>query len=371
MLRVLLLPLSFLLNAAPHRVKLFCGTLLGALFFHAFRFRRKVVLSNLELAFGKEKQPSELRKVARQNYNHYALVILEWIESFLWTADDFRTKTDLFWEPIQKQMELNRGGILLTSHLGNWEFAIQAASAHGMPCDIIVKRQKTQFAQKFLTWFRTRFGARVIFESGTIRDIFDSLGKNRFVVFVLDQFMGPPIGLPVKFFEHEAGTAAGLALITEKSKNLLFTAYSYRGRNGKIQIHIEKLEEPAESATTREARLYRKTQWYNDVIENQVRRFPEQWLWLHKRWKPFEGKTRWELKTALMALLLGLLLQSCSSPQGSATPTGIELPPDPTIAIPVYGQSDSTERKPAPSVNSGKKGKKVDVKTKPAFFYLD
>jgi len=362
MLRLFLLPFSYLLNWVPYRAKLFLGRAAGLLFFDVFRFRRAIVIGNLTRAFGDEKSPEEIKELGKQNYIHYALVLLEWIESLIWTSEDFKTKTDLFWEPVKKQMALNQGGILLTSHLGNWEFAIQSASAHGMPCDIIVKRQQTQVAQHFLTWFRTRFGARVIYESGTIRDIFESLGRQRFVVFVLDQFMGPPIGLPVTFFGREAGTAAGLALITEKSKNSLFTAYSYRGRNGKIQVHIEKLEESVVRSETREERLYEKTQWYNDTIEKQVRQFPEQWLWLHKRWKPFRGESRWRIKPVIMALLLAFVLQGCSSQKTNATPTGIELPPDPNIAVPTYGQVDSTE---AVQVILEKKTKKVEPKNAP------
>jgi len=371
MLRITLLPFSYFLNHVPYRFKLFLGSALGLLFFQVFRFRRSIVTENLNRAFGAEKKPAEIQKIAKENYIHYALVLLEWIESFVWTSEDFKARTDLYWQPIQDHMAQGRGGMLLTSHLGNWEFAIQSASAHGMPCDVIVKRQQTRVAQHFLNWFRTRFGAREIYESGTIREIFESLGKQRFVVFVLDQFMGAPIGLPVTFFGQEAGTAAGLALITEKSKNSLFTAYSYRGRNGKIQVHIEKLDESIVPGETREERLYQKTQWYNDIIEKQVRRFPEQWLWLHKRWKRFGGESRWQLKPVIVAFLLGLVLQGCSSQKTTATPTGIDIPPDPNIAVPTYGQVDSTE---APPLVIEKKVKKTEQKTpqkkslaKPAF----
>lgn len=360
MLKTLLLPFSYFLNWTPLSARRVLAGCLGGIFFYGFRFRRRVVIDNLTIAFGREKSAAEIKKIAQKNYTHYAQILLEWIESLTWTSEDFKTKTVLFWEPIQKQMALNQGGILLTSHLGNWEFAIQSASAHGMPCDIIVKRQQNRVAQTFLDWFRTRFGAQAIFETRTVREIFESLANKRFIVFVVDQFMGPPIGLPVTFFGREAGTAAGLALITEKSKNPLFTAYSYRGRNGKIYIHIEKLEEPIYHADTREGRLYQKTQWYNDVLEGQVRRFPEQWLWLHKRWKPYRGQSRWELKSALMLFFISLLLQSCAFQKNSATPTGIALPPDPTIAIPNYGQVDSTEIKADPPAT--KKPKKTDFK---------
>jgi len=335
------------------------------------------VLSNVQLAFGAEKKPAELLQIAKENYTHYALTGLEWIQSITWSRQDFLKRTECHWADVQQRLKEGEGGLLLTSHLGNWEYAIQSASAHGMPCDVIVKRQGTRIAQDFLEWFRTRFGAGVIYESGTTRDIFGSLARKRLVVFVLDQFMGPPIGLPVKFFKREAGTAVGLALITEKRKNSLFMAYSYREPSGKIQVHIEALPEPQWKSETKVGRLYERTQWFNDQIEVHVRRFPEQWLWLHRRWKPFKGEPRWKMASACFALILtALLAQGCSSTKMAATPTGIEIPPDPTISVPAYGQSDSTEesveaaneeKRIAPGILANKKEKKlpVPVKKKP------
>ncbi|NBX81609.1 hypothetical protein EBQ90_00755 [bacterium] len=172
MLRVLLTPCSYLLNHLPHSVLVSLGNALGWFLFSVIRFRRSVVLTNVQLAFGTEKTSAELLQIARKNYTHYALTGLEWIQSITWRRQDFLERTECHWVDVQKRMNEGEGGLLLTSHLGNWEFAIQSASAHGMPCDVIVKRQGTRMAQDFLEWFRTRFGAGVIYESGTTRDIF-------------------------------------------------------------------------------------------------------------------------------------------------------------------------------------------------------
>lgn len=351
MIRFLLTPISWILNAVPVGVLTFLSSVLGCFFFSILRFRRRVTLENLNVALGTEKSNSELKDIAKRNYQHYSLVILEWIQSISWTREDFKSKTKLEWKPILEQMKLKKGGILLTSHLGNWEFAIQTASAWGMPCDVIVKKQRTQLAQTFLTWFRTRFGARVIYETGTLKEIFSSLSSERFVVFVLDQFMGPPIGLPVKFFGQEAGTAVGLALISEKSKNSLFTSYNFRGEDGKIHTFIEELKEPVLTSSERNERLYQKTQWFNDVLESQIRKHPEQWLWLHRRWKAYQGEPRWRLARAVILTGLSFLTLSCSSQKSTATPTGISLPEEPVISIPIYGQEDSTENTPVISSN--------------------
>ena len=343
MIRYLLMPLSWILNWVPRSVMEVLSRVLGWFFFSVLRFRRKLVLENLALALGKEKSKAELHEIAWSNYQHYALVVLEWIQSLSWTQEDFKKYTTLDWDPILENIQNKKGGILFTSHLGNWEFAIQAASASGMPCDVIVKKQRTRIAQDFLTWFRTRFGARIIYETGTLSEILASLSNERFVVFVIDQYMGPPIGLPVSFFGKEAGTAVGLALISEKSKTSLFTSYNYRGKDGRIHVYIKKVEEPSLPTCARSEKLYLKTQWFNDILESQIRMFPEQWLWLHRRWKAYQGEPRWKMTKALALVILGLLTLSCSSQKNTATPTGISLPEEPVVSVPLYGEEDSTE----------------------------
>jgi KDO2-lipid IV(A) lauroyltransferase len=344
MLKLILIPFSLLLNLVPPRGLDMLAKMVGWFLFRVIHFRRKTVIDNLERAFDSEKSKEDILVLAKQNYIHYAQTFLELIQSLVWSAEDFQNRTELSWEPAKEQVAKGEGGFLLTSHLGNWEFAIQSVSANGMPCDVIVKRQRTRFAQAFLEWYRQRFGSRVIFESGTTRDILRSLKENRFPVFVLDQFMGPPIGLPVKFFGQLAGTAVGLALLTEKKDTPLFTAYNYRDTDGKVKVKIEKVENEPQYSEDRDTRLYQKTQFYNDILERHIRLHPEQWLWIHRRWKPYRGTPRWSLASNIITCLVFILLQACSSQQMTATPTGIALPPDPTITVPSYGTDDSTEK---------------------------
>lgn len=358
MLRLIFLPFSWLLNILPAGLFRLVACWLGGFFFVLVRFRREIVLSNLDLAFGDQWTQKQKVKTAKENYQHYAMIFLEWIRSVSWSRERFKAETELNWEPIKQQMSNGKGGLILTSHLGNWEFAIQAASAWGMPCDIVVKRQNNRLIQSFFDWFRTRYGARVIYESGGMRQIFKSLSENRFIVFVLDQFMGPPIGLPVKFFGKQAGTAVGLALLTEKANYSLFTAISERDKNGKISISLSKMPEPPLFSPDKIHRLYEKTQWYNDVLETQIKKNPSQWLWLHRRWKKYRGLPRWIYQGVGVVLLSVFCLIGCSSSSQVATPTGIELPPDPTISIPNYESGPSAKPTPTKQTSIPKKIKK-------------
>ena len=233
-------------------------------------------------------------------------------------------------------------GFILSGHLGNWELTIGACVANGVPLDIVVKRARSERAEKILQWYRQKAGAGVFLESGTAKDILRSFSRGRWVGFILDQFMGPPIGLPVNFFGKRAGTAAAVALLTEKRDVPIVPLYSYRDEQGRVHLVFEPALKFPPLSEDRNERLFQKTQIYNDVLENLIRKHPEQWLWLHRRWKEYRGVPRWQPKgaLALALLLLSLIGTSCTT-TGSA-PTGIALPPDPKIESPQFKAEETS-----------------------------
>lgn len=345
MILFLLKILSRLLNALPRRAALGLGDAVGLLWFDVIRVRRAVALENLALAFP-EKSPEERVSIARRNFVHYGRNLIEILRTITWTPDDYRRNVTLHGleENVLPALRAGAGGIFLTSHLGNWEIAIAGGAVSGIPIDVVVKRARNRHVEAFLLWYRKKCGAGVLAEEGTAKDILRSLSRGRFPVFVFDQFMGPPIGLPVTFFGKRAGTAVALSLITEKKKVPVIPAYSYRDEKGHHHTVFEAPLELGALSEDKNERLFEKTQRYNDVLESHVRKHPAQWLWIHRRWKAYRGEPRWTLSrravaaglTVLMAVLAG-----CAS-SGPAT-TGIALPPDPTIEVPKVKQVESKD----------------------------
>lgn len=332
----LLILLSRFLNRLPHRFRVALGASLGAIWFHLLRFRRGVVLENLRTAFGREKSEAEIREIARLNFRHYGLTLIEIAQSISWTQEDYRREVPAHGiENLRQALAKGRGVFGLTCHLGNWEWVIGAVMARGIPGDVVVKHSKNPSLDRFLTHYRENMGIGVFFESGTAKDVLRSLSKGKLVGFILDQFMGPPIGLPVKFFGHPAGTAIGLALLTEKKDTPIVPIYSYRDESDRLITVIDpEIQMPAFSEN-REDRLYEKTQLYNDVLEARIRQHPDQWLWLHRRWKEYRGEPRWKPSAAIVATaFLFTLLTGCVSTQTEDTYTGIALPADPQVNLP-------------------------------------
>lgn len=365
---VILRFLSSLFNLVPKRGVALLGTLVGALWFHVVRFRRTVVLENLATAFP---ALSELdrRRLARRVFDHYGRSFFELLQSIAWSKEDFRRRVNVTGlEHIEKLRAEGKGAFLLSMHSGNWELGVCGLAAGGTPLDVVVKKPRTPWAEKFLGWYRTRTGAGVIFEEGTATDMLRSVAEGRFVCCVLDQFMGPPIGLPVKFFGKPAGTAAGMALFVERKDIPVLPALVHRDERGNPCIRVQPpLTYPPLSAERNE-RLFERTQVFNDTLEKAIREFPEQWLWLHRRWKPYRGEPRWSSRLVTTATAgLFLFFVGCSTTPG-VTPTGIELPPDPKVATPDFKVSDGQEVKPvpAPAPEPAKKESKKKKKTKPA-----
>lgn len=379
MLRISLIGLSHLLNLFPTRFSYLLGDLVGLFWYYVLRIRRTVVRENIEIAFGNTLTKAQQEALARRNFCHYGRLIFETLSSITWTIEDFRERVELHGlEHAQKCLQEGRGAFFLTAHVGPFEFLPSVGLAHGLPLDIVVKHARNRTVEKFLQWYRTRLGARVLLESGTVREIFQALSDNHFVGFVQDQFMGPPIGLPLTFFGKLAGTGVSLALLTEKKPVPILPVCAYRDAQYRLHVTIEARIEfsslLSDKANDKEQRLFEKSQIFNDVLENMVKNHPEQWFWLHRRWKPYRGVPRWKLKAAAsLSVLMFFLVGVMATPALGVSPTGIEVPPDTKISVPEIvrppGESDEEEANeapntPAPEAVAPQKSEKVSKKSR-------
>lgn len=365
MIHWLFIPFSLFLQIFPPPVLVRLGNGLGWIFWRFIGFRREVIHENLTRAFGKEKTPEEIEGLVLKNYQHYAKVFLEVMRAVIWGKRQYRSHIEIIGiENIKNFVDKKQGGFVLTSHLGNWEYSISGACARGLPVDIVVKEAKTKWIESFLQWYRRKGGAGIFHESETAKDILRSINQGRFVCVILDQFMGPPIGLPVRFFGEKAGTAVALALLTEKKDVPIISAYNFRDENGAIRIVFEPPLNLPNLSQDKVERLYQKTQMFNDTMERHIRMYPEQWLWLHRRWKDYRGEPRWKLAThfAGFAAFCFLSLARCSST--GATPTGIAIPQDPSISVPKFEGVEASDV-PAPSPTPLPEKKKKITKVSP------
>jgi Kdo2-lipid IVA lauroyltransferase/acyltransferase len=278
--------LSFLIACLPKGARDFIGDIIGFLWFDVFRIRRNVAIQNVGVAFP-EMSESDRVKMARWSLRHMGRTIVEY-SLFPFFS---RKKADQLFryeglEQVDEVLKLGKGAIFVTLHLGNGDLAISALSKRGYPISLISKEFKSRWLNDLWFGMRRKHGTQFISAEKSSFDILRTLKRNGIVVFVLDQFMGPPIGVRTLFFGKETGTALGCALMAGRTGTPVFSTYTYRADDGKHVAVIEELI-PFLDNGPREKNIAIMTQVYTDKIESIVRRHPEQWMWIHRRWKEF------------------------------------------------------------------------------------
>jgi KDO2-lipid IV(A) lauroyltransferase len=257
------------------------------LWFDVIRFRRRLILDNLRHAFP-EWTESRRREVGRRSVWHLVYSAMEaFMLPFLRGArlEDVATVHDL--EIRDRAAAAGRGVCLLVMHLGNVERLIAAAGIAGMRTHVLAKPLKSPFFHDLVYGTRKSFGTEFIDNHGprTAFEILHALRRGEYVAFILDQFIKSTYGVPTTFFGRPVTTGYGLALFVRKTGAPVLPVYSYRDATDRMHVCFDEIVQPVEDPD-RDRALQAMTQRYNDTIEAIIRRHPEQWFWVHNRWKP-------------------------------------------------------------------------------------
>lgn len=283
--------ISILSSCFPRQMLRKMGSWVGFLWFDVFGFRREIILNNLKIAFP-EWTEEQRRGVGRESvyqlgYNFAEMFTIpaldqKWLEKHAVIEG---------WENLEKAAEQNKGLLFLTLHLGNGDIGASTIAMRGQEIYIITKRFKTKWFDEM--WFAVRGGQGVRYidahSANNAFEILKALKRKAGVVFVLDQYMGKPFGIASSFFGKKTGTAYGLALFVQKTKAPVVPVYTYEGADQKLHTVIEPAMDLAKWVVDdKEQTISQLTQAFNDKLEMIIRKHPEQWMWVHRRWKEFK-----------------------------------------------------------------------------------
>jgi KDO2-lipid IV(A) lauroyltransferase len=289
-IKSLLRGLSYLWFQLPRRVVRGMGTFMGFLWIDLFRIRRDVIRGNLDIAFPDWPADKKLR-VGRESVYNMGRGFFEFFT--IPHLDENWLRDVIVFEGLenyQAALAKGRGVLLMSLHLGNGDVGSAAVVMKGYPLTIITKLFKNEFVNDLWFSFRGGKGVRYIDAHGpsTAFDILKTLKRQEGVIFVVDQFMGRPFGIKTTFFGKETGSAYGLALFAIKTKAPVIPIYTYEGSDGRMHVIFEPEVPVADLVTAdKEASMLAMTQRFNDKIEEIVRAHPEQWMWVHRRWKDY------------------------------------------------------------------------------------
>ena len=223
--------------------------------------------------------------MARKSLDHMGLTLTEFFSMpFLWEKD-FRKMYEVEGEEhFKKAFDHGKGVFVMSVHVGNGDLGTAALASWGYPVSIISKIFKSKWLNKL--WFSAREakGVKFIPPRKSSYEILKSLKANEAVIFVLDQYTGPPNGILTTFFGYETGTAVGLALFAQRLGAPVIPIYTYRTGPLKHKIVVLPAVE-FEEKESKEETLRFMTEKYNRIVEKAILEAPEQWMWVHRRWK--------------------------------------------------------------------------------------
>jgi len=268
--------------------------LAGKILFNLFPIRRRVVLDNLHRVFGATVPEEEIRRIAQAHYAHLWRLVGEFIV-FSWLSPAQRAARARVENPetVIAAHARGKGVIVVTGHFGNFEVSTAAAIASFPQAQgkfYFVRRPfKPRWLDAVIVRRFRRAGFGVLPKSGSLDAILERLAAGDIVVFPFDQHAGPKDGVRVEFFGHSAGTFRSVALIAQASGATVLPGASWRGPDGK---HVLRFEEPLELVERDDVgeEIRANTRLFNAALERMILRHPEQWWWVHRRWKDWPAK---------------------------------------------------------------------------------
>jgi len=270
----------------PHTYLLFFGKILGNLLYYLAVPQRRIVRRNLQFCFF-DSSPQQIQCKAKHIFQHFGITLLELLQMAYLSKQELVSKVrveniEILIEAIAKQ----KGIILITAHLGNYEVAAQSVPCIlGQQMSAVAKKMRNVQLNRFIHNLRTRFGNKVIYKKGALPEMMQTLRKGAIVGIMMD-ISRRFDGVDVNFLDHRATATPAAALLGLRCKSPIIPAFCHRDPKGKLIVRVEPPIEIRRSSDLR-SDLQFNTQLITDRVERAVRNYPEQWNWMLKRWKEY------------------------------------------------------------------------------------
>ena len=246
---------------------------------------RQVGMRNLAIAFP-EKTEAERVRILRGEFASLGRQLAEvchFPEYTLENVDDV-VVYDGF-ENFERAQARGKGVLLFAGHFGGWELSSFVLSMHGHWMHVLMRGMDNEYLGQLILHYRTMHGNKAVDKDDFVRGLLSAMRKNEVVGMLMDTNMTPPQGIFVDFFGVRACTAAGPARIALKTDAAVVPTFTiWDEKLGKYRLRFDPAVELVRTGDL-EADINANTQKLTSVIEDYVRQYPEQWLWVHRRWK--------------------------------------------------------------------------------------
>lgn len=280
---ILVKALNKIFAIVPVGASLWLGRRIGDAVFFFNKKRRVIAYANLKAAFAPEKSPAELRLITKKVYRNMVQTFVE----ILHLTKINRKYVDKYVEVVNMDRIRNasksgRGTVLLTAHFGDWELSSLVSSVEGFPIMVLAREQKMKRLNELLNQLRESNGCKVIRKGLQTKNILRALYGKNIVGILSDQDAGKK-GMFVDFFGRPTSHHSGPFEIAKHTGSLILPNFIVRTNGPYHKLYLEEYIDFKKTAGPDDIR--ENLQKFAHLLESYIRKYPDQWLWLHKRWK--------------------------------------------------------------------------------------
>ena len=276
----------FIVNVPRKRISSM-GRVLGMLMYGIDVRHRRIVRRNLKFVYP-EWSSGRVTKISKRVFQNLGITILEICQMSYFSSHDILKKITISGEEhLLSAMKNNKGAILISAHLGNWEMVPLFWPLYfNTPITVVARQILNKIIDRWIHGLRTRFGSRVIYKDDALPEMTRTLRHGKILAILIDQGTKSSLGVKIKFFNKFVTATPAAALLAMRCKSPVLPGFCTRNEDGTFTI---TLEPPLVLKRTGDlsADLKTNTQIMTDAIEKAVRKYPEQWFWVHKRWRKY------------------------------------------------------------------------------------
>ncbi len=245
---------------------------------------RTRAIEHLSVAFGAEKSPDEISKLCRRCFENLGKGLMEVLQFPRLTSENL-SKLVAFEgrQNLDNAFKKGKGVIILTAHFGNWELLAASLTLSGYKVNFIVRPVRSPRLEMMLNRNRESMGIGCIPRGTSIKNALKCLKRNE-ILGILSDIDTKVDGVFVDFFGRPAFTPRGPVSIALRTGAVLVPAFIIRQKDDTHKVVIEKALE-LKTTDDQESDILRNTARFTKVIESYIRKYPEQWIWIHQRWK--------------------------------------------------------------------------------------
>ena len=273
-----ILIISFFFNIIPRKISLLAGRIFGATIYYLFPIRKKVALKNIKDNFP-EFTHKQCMGILKQTYIHFGMVLVDFLRTKQLNTENIKKIVNMNEKTI-KTLNEYAGSIIMTGHIGNWEYFLPAFGLNSLKFSIVAQTIKNSYLNKLFLKIRTLKNVEIIFKEEGKEKMLRALKNESHLGLASDQNAGDK-GEKVSLLKSEISIPKGAAIFHLKTKKPIFIGYCIMNKNLTYDFKLEKLNTD-DIDFSRKDSIKKINQNFAKSLEKMITKYPNQYFWFHK-----------------------------------------------------------------------------------------